>query len=312
MRSLFLCVLGLGSVLGVSTVTSRASACSPPPPCTPPSLVGDGASLPANAPGFFLDFVMGRPTELQVEVTSGGGVLGSTLGNPTDVPGMRSVGVDLSGLAGSTITIRSLLPCTPTPSYPQTMPVTAEATLAIGPSIPLPTTLGHLSVEHVASAWIPFPLGTGCAASDEVAAIRVTLQASDESAPWLPALAFETRVDGATYLRTSAYGYPVGGMFRAPGGSIVGHGEDLFYAACPDLDETLATEGLAPGRHEVSLRGYFADGTYLETPPIAIELHCAGSSGCAAAATNESGSVQLWLGLAVLLLARVRGARRRV
>lgn len=283
-----------------------AAACSAFPPCSVPFVVGAGATVPANAPGFFLDYRYLQPGDPSVQVTAGGGVLATSVGNPTSTEAFRAVTLDLSTLSGSTLAIRTYAACS-TSGVGGGLEF-RDQTLAVGPSAPIPTSLGRLVVTEVASEPVPFPGGGPCYELADRSTVHVELEPSDEALPWLDVVVLETLVDGRPYMRQGGLSYdpsPLGTTSR------VGWGSDLFFAACGAPAGT-SDEGLSAGSHRITFRASLADGTTFETPSVRIHVDCPGS-GCAIGGSRDASTpalVVVALGVLASRLAPKRRARR--
>ncbi|MCK6523642.1 hypothetical protein L6R49_19710 [Myxococcota bacterium] len=220
-------------------VSDDALACSPRPCHPAASVPGDGASVPANLAAVALIRSGCAPAgeERGLSVQGGGAVKlveeasaehpGALLIRPQDGALTAGSRVILSG-AGDQRGPRSLH-----------LNLTAPA--------PLPVALGALEVEPQERGPVVVATTSGaCAEALDAASAKVTLTLDESAEPWRDAFIFVTLVDGQPWHPSATLPEP------APfGGSWVGRGHDLLYAACtPDHNAPLT---LSPGAHSVEL-----------------------------------------------------------
>lgn len=244
-----------------------ARACIPPP-CSPASTVPSGpAPVPANLPA--LGF-----TQAQVG--------GNFVGDPGAVqlldPDGKAVGltVEPTQPGSGSYYLRPREPLQPGRSYrlrypegcpnyqPKTPPEVVERVIMTGPSTPLPTALGHVTVtgHRVDNAQVGAFIGA-CVLSDlRVGLTHVVIQPSPELGAYLPLGAITASVNGAS---APMYRYEQAG----PAGPV----EFDIYAHC--AGDAGMSAGLMPGKYQVQFGARLFGVTPLPPPvTVAVELSC--------------------------------------
>lgn len=318
-------------VAAVSLVAApprTADACSAS--CNDPGFFvpGDGATVPANLPGIFwrprYDLFNTPPNVANVRLTTAADP-GTALPFTAQMLGDHQYLLvpDAPLVAGTSYIATDSTMCAggvPSPTV----------TFAVGPSAPLPTTLGTLAItdlppqtEAIASS------GGSCTlqALADTVAVSIDYFAVPEAAPWRDVLHFETRVDGQPWNARASILQSI-----APGASWAGRGVDRLYTVCRVEDPfgQSATFELAEGAHTVQLRATLP-GTNLslatDTPMVSLACPAlsdgdagigddAGDptvtepSGCCSSSTSPEAPVFLALAV-VALLTTARRPRRR-
>jgi MYXO-CTERM domain-containing protein len=314
MRTNCLSLLALSSALASFTARD-ARACSPPA-CDPIVVApAEGASVPANFPGFpVLDETRRAPPDAGLAETA------LTLHGPDGqiIPlERRPLG------AGSALYVpqKTLLPgphqlafvsnCNqsvggqpPPPEVVRNVNVVAAA--------PLPTLAGQVTTSASFVPTYTVAVGNGsCFAAMPVSLVRVALTPSADLAPYLPLARLTVTVDGFPWA-TSVFG---GGTRHAPNPYLMPEHEALeIFATCRDGRLSASEEGEHRGELTVELPGAAA----LPAVPFSFRFDCSGAtatagspSGCsyASASRGPSRGPGLLLGLVWLALWRRRRAR---
>lgn len=151
-------------------------------------------------------------------------------------------------------------------------------TFTAGPTAPLPTTLGVLYGSGMMWGEVSVPEDGQCDMPAWAVYDELTLELSEDAAPWRDLLVFETLVDGLPYAplgSSNPGGYGASGTAE-PGGSWLGRGRDRIYALCDALPDTARSEGVEEGHHVVQMRATLP-GTSIElvSDPLPLDLYCA-------------------------------------
>ena len=280
-----------------------ADACGPPP-CWPGAFVpGHNATIPENAPGLYW-----RPSVRDLRRADPSTVRLVRYGDTTPIPvtpvaqGDDWVLVPQAPLvAGTQYVLEESQECNGGPG--------ARAVFTVGPSAPLPTTLGRITYNgHAQPTELEVAAGGSCSLLVDVEYILAYVDRSPDVAPWKDLLLYETLVDGAPWRNQTSLN-----VLPEPGASWRGRGEDLLYRICEPSTHTLSP-GLAPGSHEVAFRATLPGAQLtLETPADRIEVMCSGEpqpmqidNDAAGCASTTPGSGAFVLVVALLLVHRTR------
>ena len=214
-------------------------ACSPRP-CHPAAAVpGDGASVPANLSAIALlrsDCApIDEPRGLSVE---GGAEVPVVEEASRTHPGVLLVRPQDGALGPGR---RVILGGAGDQRGPRVLHLNLTA------PAPLPVVLGTLSVDPHERGPVVVATDSGaCSEALDAASAKVILTLDPSAEPWRDAWIFETLVDGQPWRPSASLPEP------APfGGSWVGRGQDLVYAAC--TADHHAPLSLSPGPHQVQL-----------------------------------------------------------
>jgi hypothetical protein len=314
--------LKLGAALLASTLTlvssmpETARACSGFACGTPDVRPAGATTVPANIGGLFIgsrSHYSGDPAiDASVERLVGSVYTSiPTTVVPRPIEGQTRFAVRFGALTpGDTITLSATQACETTDDDGSVSP-TSLAQYTVGPEVPLPTTLGSLTVTVELDGVAPVASSGPCFEERPTSYASVALVASDDASPWIGAMVFETLVDGELYTpSTHAHSSVV-----AFGGSWMGVAKDRVFAACGDLD------GVSEGTHEIKLRGILPNGTVLETSAVSATLACPGSSHATGLGNANSGGIacsaghaetmmpSALFGLGLLALVRRRSSR---
>jgi hypothetical protein len=293
--------------LALLAASSRpADACSPPQ-CWPGSFVPkDGATIPANAPGFYF-----RPSESGspgdpslVRLTAASDPTTSIPFTAVPQPNGDFVLVpDVPLVEGETYTLEDRALCNN---------ATLHSTFTAGPAAPLPTSLGTVElIGHGNYADLDLATVSGsCSTRVEATVLQIALSESASAAPWKDLFLYETLVDDQPWVNQASIA-----VRTTPGESWVGRGKDLLYRVC-QLSSDAYYQGLPVGGHEVrfraSLPGASPMTASLATPKQAFEIMCTpdpdenepddnndGDGGGCSTSGRELGGALLLLGLLV-------------
>lgn len=246
-----------------------ADACSPPPCWSGSFVPQDGATVPANAPGFY--FRPARPSSGSAGDASLVRLIAAS--DPTTQLAFTAV-----AQANGDYVIVPDAPLVPGETYSLEDGTvcgagTLRSTFEAGPIAPLPTSLGALQLighGNVAKLGVATSSGS-CTTEVDAIVAQVVLAESASAAPWKDLFLYETLVDNTPWV-----GHAAINVANDPGESWVGRGKDMLYRVCaPNPDAEF--QGLEVGGHEVrfraSLPGAGATAS-LATPAEAIELMC--------------------------------------
>jgi MYXO-CTERM domain-containing protein len=278
-----------------------ADACGPPA-CWPGAFVpGDNTTVPENAPGLYW-----RPSIVDNRSADPSMVSLVREGDTTPIPVTPiAQGTDwvlvpqVPLVAGTRYVLAESRECNGTAG--------ARATFTVGPSAPLPTTLGTLELlGHGNFMELEVGAGGSCSTTIGAMAVQVSLTAAPDIAPWKDLLVYETLVDGQPWFTE-----PSINVRTPPGGSWYGRGIDLLYRIC-EPDPSAARPGLTAGGHEAAFRATLPGSSItLATPAQAFELMCASpprridNDAACSSTTPASGAFVLFV-LALLLVHRTR------
>lgn len=255
---------------GLALTPSTADACGAPA-CWPGAFTpAEGASVPANVPGFFWrpqsGYLDEEPDPQQV-------TLAATNAPEPPIP------LTATELGGGDWLLVPDQPLSPGVSYTLVDhnvcglgSAGPASTFEVGPEAALPTSLPAPQItDHAPGALQVSTISGSCSA--DVLADQVTIELPLDAAalPWRDLLHFETRIDGAVWRASAAANLPV-----TPGESWAGRARDRVYTVCAGEDP-YASGGLAPGTHEVTIR-VTLPGTelVLDSPPATFVLDCEG------------------------------------
>ncbi|MCK6515526.1 hypothetical protein L6R46_10790 [Myxococcota bacterium] len=240
----------------------EARACSPRPCHLAVAVPGDGASVPANLSAVALlrsgCAPFDEPRGLTVE---GGAAVPVVEEASAAYPGVLLVRPEAGALSpGSRVSLGG--------AGDQRGPRALHLNLTA--LAPLPVALGALSVEPNERGPVVVATDSGaCSEALDAASAKVNLSFDPSAEPWRDAFIFETLVDGQPWRPSASLPDP------APfGGSWVGRGVDLLYAACgPDQH---ALMGLELGAHTVELVATLPGVPDLSwrAGPVDVELRC--------------------------------------
>lgn len=240
------------------------------------------ATLPANAGGVFMTLGFIHHRDISILPTPGLRLspagespsdLSVTVVDHSIAPFLRhAIRTDALLPVGATLTLRAANPCDLLYSDGGVPALADVASWTVTDAVPLPTTLGTLGVEVVASGTVPQPtLNATCDEPMTTTYADLVLAPSTEAAPWSDLFVYETLVDGEVFLPTVSIspfnGYS--GQSQAFGGSWRGRGIDRVFARCGSM-----TNGLPEGTHGVSMRARLPDGTVVTTAEVSIRLTC--------------------------------------
>ena len=291
----------LGTIILSVLITPSISMGCEEPICWGSGLVpGDGATVPANLPA-----MAWLPTDGPLSP-------GATLTLRT-VDKNIPLTMENHRINGAAIVLARFEGVTPSTSIQASAPETCRfgpkgtpATITVGPSAPLPKSLGHLNIvsDHIG----PLTVGTSMGSCSTVINARqalIQLVPSIEATPWVDAMVFNTLVDGKPYIKTESIGE------RAPfGASWVGRGKERVYVDC-DSDRG-AFQGIAPGPHTVVIQARIpgVEGV-LSSDPLTVDLRCDDPQQPTSTSKSVDG-VGCWGALSALLLLPIGlGYRRR-
>jgi hypothetical protein len=311
-------VLLLAAPLLGLLVPRAADACAPVPCYATQSFVLPRAgSIPANAPGIALfegRTIANAPARtLSFQRTDGA--------SPVDVPFTRDGGVirpDQPFVEGASYRFVITNNCS-TVAMPSD-----SSEFKVGPSAPLPTTLGQLAVARK-SGVLKVDHASACSADVGLPHAEIEIQLSAAAAPWKELIVFRTFVDGERWGAREETG-----QVTHPGGSWKGPGKDVVYARCSDSPNYLG--GVKPGKHTIVMKGTIpGTDVALETAAVEVDLDCSNpqigditpdrdqlqpkdegddmaKTGCSASPAGAASApfAALVLGLSVVITRRVR------
>jgi hypothetical protein len=204
---------------------------------------------------------------------------------------------------------------------------TESATFTAGPELPLPTTLGTLSVDTPRRGEFVVFGDSNCGSQQEGDSTSLRFTPSPELVPFLPWVHWTVEVDGQPWSFGNHHGLTSTGADNASTHLYEYTRQLLFlYTVCTSYNPPPPGPGLTPGRHRATLQGTL-ERANLTLPPLSVdfELGCAarpvdGGTGTDGGPVDEdpirdpakSGCTQAGGGLAVLgLLATLRLWRGR-
>ena len=286
-------------ILSVLATPSVSMGCEEPI-CWGSGLVpGDGATVPANLPA-----MAWLPTDGPLSPDATLTLRTADKNIPLTMESQR-----INGQAIVLARFEGVIPSTSIQaSAPETCrfgPKGTPATITVGPSAPLPKSLGHLNL--VSDQIGPLTVGTSMGSCSTVINARqalIQLVPSIEATPWVDAMVFNTLVDGKPYIKTESIGE------RAPfGASWVGRGKERVYVDC-DSDRG-AFQGVTPGPHTVVIQARIpgVEGV-LSSDPLTVDLLCKDTQQ-PSPASNPDGVGWCGSRSALLLLPIGLGYRRR-
>ena len=308
-------LLGMGALLPPSAHACVAPNCLRG---TRFALPADGAAVPANLPGL----VVVPPLLESVDPTT----VRLLLEDGTPVPASVTAG------AHQTQVLVPDAPLVPGSSYrleakgvcnfggPQE---TQATTFTAGPALPLPATTGTLTAETPQRRTFAVYGDSSCGntqAEGDTTTLRFT--PSPELVPFLPWVHWSVEVDGEAWSYAKHGGLTPTG--ENPDTRLYEYNRGLMflYTVCGEPNPTMPpTRGLAPGRHQATLKGTL-EHAQLTLPPVTVdfELTCAQAlpedpeeePGEDPEETSHHGCSQAGGGLSALaLLATLRPWRRR-
>ncbi|MBC7978628.1 MAG: hypothetical protein H7138_26885, partial [Myxococcales bacterium] len=273
-------VVALSGGVFVSVATPRSAEACGPVPCTQAKLAGAGA-VPVNFPGVFWRPLIDNahpdrsPDPAQISLTRAG--------DPdTRLPFMatRTGSSDFLLVPDSALTVGETYVATdPTvcEAYGPSGSQAAHIQFVVGPSAPMPTTLGTLAVSDLAVGQRSVP-GAFSRCDVEVTAAWQTVQLTlaPEAVPWKSLLQLEVSVDDQSFT-PSRY---------------EDHSADTqvtIYHTCAGADPS-ADSGVASGSHVVHMRGTIAGTTMTVASATAtINLVCDATGGGGSGGGPDSG-----------------------
>ena len=258
----------LATLLGGALVVRPAAACIPPP-CWPASTIPPGAAtVPANVPA--LGFTLGR---------TGGAFSGDAMGFQLLDPDGKAVSLTFEATssppAGNYL-VRPKEPLQPDRTYqvrypegcpnlhPKTPPDVVEWPLHTGPAIPIPTSIGTVTVtgHRVAEAPVGYYIGACVLTPLRAGLTHVQIHATPEFQAYLPLGNVSATIDGRS---APVVNYQQPG----PAAAI----EMDLYAHC--AGDAGMSGGLASGKYQVQFEAWLLGITPLPPPLTAtIELSC--------------------------------------
>jgi len=250
-----------------SAAPRTASACSAAY-CPGPRLwLEPGASVPASAPGVWVDLsLVGEVTptvELWMDVD------GELIQQDARLEG--ELLVPAAGFVeGALYQVRAVRECE-----------TQEVDFRVGPAAALPETLGRGRVFATGQTELPIPAWDGsCYGGVDAAYADVWVDGDDALEPWHDLLVWETYVDGERYAPRGTinpegyYGLPADVQHDARF-SWRGPANDRVYAACGEVPAGASSEGVSEGVHTVVLRASIpGTDVVLDSNPITVDLRC--------------------------------------
>jgi uncharacterized protein (TIGR03382 family) len=255
--------------LAILAASSRPSDACSPPQCWPGAFVPkDGATIPANAPGFyFRPSESGSPGDASlVRLSAASDPTASIPFTAVPQPNGDFVLVpDAPLVEGETYTLEDRALCNNS---------TLHSTFTAGPAAPLPTSLGTVElVGHGNFAELDLATVSGsCSTSVDATVLQIALAESASASPWKDLFLYETLVDDQPWVNQASIA-----VRTTPGESWVGRGKDLLYRVC-QLSSDAYYQGLPIGGHEVrfraSLPGASPTTASLATPKQAFEIMC--------------------------------------
>lgn len=279
------CLIAGAAVLSIQSFEVHARACAGPA-CPGGGLVpGDGATLPANAPG--LVWMPSRPGSFdigQLTRTDAGAGDGADAGPPAPFEltvrgdAGASIPLDVRPLGFNTVTLVPRAPLAAGLTYtfhdaqacvPDEGGLADRFTFSATTASELPTGLGELSAGAVTTGPLWVAASAECTRAVNSVQAEVSLALSDSASPWRDAFLYSTYVDGRIW--GPSMNVAVMPKF---GGSWRGRGKDLVYAPCePDRDED---RGLSEGTHTVEMRAVLAgmDSVELRSNRVTVTLLC--------------------------------------
>ncbi|MHA7633721.1 hypothetical protein [Corallococcus sp. M7] len=171
---------------------------------------------------------------------------------------------------------------------------TQSATFTADPELPLPTTLGTLSVDTPSQGVFPVFGDSNCGSPQEGEATTLRFTPSPELVPFLPWVHWAVEVDGQPWSFANHHGLTSTGEDN-PDSHKYEYRRQLLslYTVCKEYNPPPPNMGLTPGRHQATLKGTLehADVTL---PPLSVdfELRCPTAcmgGGCADGGTDVVG-----------------------
>ncbi|MBK9645016.1 MAG: hypothetical protein IPO67_07680 [Deltaproteobacteria bacterium] len=251
------------AVVGLSGLAPAAAWACSPHPCHPAASVpGDGASVPANLSAIALLRSGCAPFDEPRGLTVEGGAAVPVVEEASAThPGVLLVRPQEGALRPGS---RVILGGAGDQRGPRALHLNLTA------PAPPPVALGALSVDPHERGPVVVATDSGaCSEALDAASAKVSLTLHPSAEPWRDAFLFETWVDGQLWRPSASLPEP------APfGGSWVGRGQDLIYAACtPDHH---APVSLSPGPHRVELVASLpgAPDQSWRAGPVEVVLRC--------------------------------------
>jgi hypothetical protein len=258
---------------------SRPSEACSPPYCWSASMIPDqdGAAVPANLPA-----ILWRPMVPDIPTVPPDPSIVELVEADDPAATIALTATDLGD--GETFLLALDTPLVAGKSYRLVDHSICEETGEGGPDItiqaldvaPLPESLGTLAATSEGVGTLEVSTASGsCSSPLEGDRVRLTLEPTPSSEPWMAALQFETLIDDQPWRARESIGDP-----GRLGASWVGRGSDLVYLACASEDPTVLTSGLAAGVHHAKLRATLP-GTdlVLATESVEFTLDCANEGG---------------------------------
>ncbi|RKH18536.1 hypothetical protein D7V77_34060 [Corallococcus sp. CA041A] len=316
-------------LLGLGALAPRSAEACVAPNCMVDvrfPLPEDGGAVPANVPGLVvvppllentnvstLRLLQSDGTPVPFTLANGGRRTHVVVPKAPLVPGTQ-YRIEAKGLC----------------QYQETQ--TQSATFTAGPELPLPTTLGTLSVDTPSRGAFPVFGDSNCGSPQEGDATTLRFTPSPELVPFLPWVHWAVEVDGQPWSFANHHGLTSTGEDNPDSHKYEYNRQLLFlYTVCTTYNPPPPGLGLTPGSHRATLRGTLEHAD-ITLPPLSVdfELRCATpcmSGGCSDGGTDvvedpedeepiknpsKSGCTQAGGGLTVLgLLATLRLWRGR-
>ncbi|RKH67455.1 hypothetical protein [Corallococcus aberystwythensis] len=244
----------------------------------------DGGTVPANVPGLVV-----RPPLLE----------------STDVSTLKLLQADGTPvpftLANGGRTTHVLVPKTPLVpgtqyrieakgicQYRETQ--TQSAAFTAGPELPLPTTLGTLSVDASSRGEFPVYGDSNCGSTQEGDSTELRFTPSPELVPFLPWVRWEVEVDGQPWSFSNHHGLTATGTDNYESHRYEYNRPLLFlYTVCTPYNPAPPGLGLTPGRHQATLKGTL-ERANLTLPPLSVDFELSCATQSVDAGTPDGGS----------------------
>jgi uncharacterized protein (TIGR03382 family) len=267
-------LLGFALALAVlDAAAPRAQACGGSS-CLPERFLPFSGSLPANAPGIFWapghgDLGATPLDRIQMRCTGAGGAERAIEleAEPLGASGVQLLKVATPLVAGEQCTIDGGNECGYTDPH-----ISGRSMLTIGDEAPLPESLGTLVATPAKVDWVEASANAACSLRQAACVIELSLELSDEAAPWRDGLELTTHIDGGEWWVQRVSNEP-----NITGGSSVGRGRDVIFAWVDGAANETDTAGLPQGAYSVQMRATLP-GTdiAIATQELTVDLHCEG------------------------------------
>ncbi|QAT87934.1 hypothetical protein EJ065_6405 [Corallococcus coralloides] len=167
---------------------------------------------------------------------------------------------------------------------------TQSATFTAGPELPLPTTLGTLSVDTPSQGVFPVFGDSNCGSPQEGEATTLRFTPSPELVPFLPWVHWAVEVDGQPWSFANHHGLTSTGEDN-PDSHKYEYRRQLLslYTVCQAYNPPPPNMGLTPGRHQATLKGTLEHAD-LTLPPLSVDFELRCPSRCMAAGCADGGT----------------------